>query len=301
MKNADPGPAASARQIETRNVGSLGVHAALLGLPMCTEEQFAALCRSINLHGLKKPLTVIGDQVIDGRNRLEAVKSCGLKQCEVVEAAPGTDPLAYAIESAVTGRNLTKSGIVLFLFLKHPALHDLLSRKNARKSPKGGSVISITHPPEKGSESFAALAENYRVPREYFSTLATLHDEATDEEWAEIERAILACEASIPALKAGFAGGRATLGKKRSDPKYHLLAPKIAVTLCSAFKAWGKINWAEHAKLHDRACYGLQTAFAAMPDEVREINKRAIEQWPEHERRALAKDLNRRLRGARTK
>lgn len=296
MKNAVPGPAAPARQIETRNVSSLAVHAALAGLPMCTQEQFAALCRSINLHGLKKPLTVIGDKVIDGRNRLEAVKACGLQQCEVIEAAPGTDPLAYAIESAVTGRNLTKSGIVLFLFLKHPALADLRARQMKRQAPKGGDVISITTPPEKGSESFKVLSENYRVPREYFSILAALHDEANAKEWAEIERAILACEASIPALKAGFAGGRATLGKKRADPKYHLLAPKIAVTLCSAFKAWGKINWAEHAKLHDRACYGLQTAFATMPDEVRAINMRAIEQWPEHERRALAKDLNKRLR-----
>ena len=279
------------RQIEIRTTKSLKPHPALTGLPMCTTEQFAALCKSIQEHGLKKPLTVIGNGVIDGRNRLEACATVGLDRVAVIEAAPGTDPLTYAIESAVTGRNLTKSGIVLFLFLKHPALADLRSRRMRRNESKGGSVIKITTPPEKGSTSFSDLAETYRVPREYFSTLAALHDEADEEEWAEIERAILACEASIPALKAGFHGKRATIGKKRSDPKYHLLAPRITTTLLSVFKAWPKIDWTEHKPAHDKAGINLLAAFRAMPDEVRALNANAIRSWPEHERAALIKEL----------
>jgi hypothetical protein len=270
-------------QYEIRKVSSLREHPALACIPRCTIPQFNALCESIKKGGMHQPLTVIGNLVIDGRNRLAALREIGEKECKVQIADSSIDPLTYAVESAVTGRNLTKSGIVLMLFIQHIALSE------SRKIRKGGCQ------PEKGTgdsiTSYHDLAEKYNVPREYFSTLAGIYDASGDAQWNQVVSAILDDERAITAMNAGLAGKLATAGKKRADPKYHLLAPQSAVTMCSVFKSWGKINWGEHTFQHTRALAGLTAAFGAMPDEVRALNARAVLEWPEHERTDLLKAL----------
>lgn len=280
-------------QISKVPTDSLKLHPCLDGFPALPTEEFATLRQSIAEHDILKPLTCLPDAaggllVIDGRHRLAAAKELNMPQVPVIVHGAGVDPLAYALESAVTGRNLTKSGIVLILYLKHPELSansNDRKKANLAKNPNDSRCDKIT----STGAVYVSVAETYHVPREYFTRLASIHEACSREEWAEVKTSIMAGDASIPAMYAGVAGRTRTKGKKRQDAQYHVLVPRVASTLAHAFKVWGKIKFDEAAKrkMDDDFLH----AFETMPPDVRELNCFAIARWPKHERDALIKTL----------
>jgi hypothetical protein len=190
-------------------------HPILDGFPMLTEDQFSALVESIETHGVLKPLTIIekdGKQyVIDGRNRRSAALKAGLKKVPVVEAADGTDPLSYAIESAVTGRNLTKSGIALMLYMKHPDLVGAGGAKPGRQR-NGHSMAISSDAQNQEDNSFRKIAERYHVHRDYFRLLIHVRElcrpwpKNADFEWDLVKQWILEDELSITRLLPSLEG-----------------------------------------------------------------------------------------------
>jgi hypothetical protein len=283
---------------------NLSEHPALAGFPLLSEEQLAVLTMSIAEHGVLKPLVCVKDPsgaadkglVIDGRNRLQAAKNNIFSSVPVEWAPEGTDPVIYALESAISGRNLTRSGVVLLLLEQHPDLaeereirrtYNLKHSKNANVS-RCNNVASI-----EGKGSFESMSDRYNVPRDYFRQLLTIRDAfAKDPEgWEKVRMAILNGEGSIPAMVRGAGGAVATKGKNRADPHYENLACTATRTVANVFRAWGSFKFRDDRQLAI-AENNLAEMFGTMPDAVRKINARAIaESWPAHEKAMLAKML----------
>lgn len=295
-------------------VAELQEHPALEQIPMLPACQFEALKQSLLTYGPLKPLAVVrGEEptapwraspadghpskegiksengrwlVIDGRNRLAAHRELGTPRVAAMVCEPGTDPLTYAIESAVAGRNLTKSGIVLMLFLGHPEI--LKERANRRGGRRGQETVI-------SENSYRQLAGRYMVPHYYFSTLADIHAkcQASGDEaaWDEAKRAILEEEVSIPHVHAGIGSRLSDHTKKRRDPHYEQLLFSLPGTIVNAFKQWGRVGWSEDFP-REAALEKVREMVAAMPDEVRAVTVDAVvESWPEHDQKTLFKAL----------
>jgi len=272
-------------------------HPAIMDMPMLGEADLRALTASIQNNGVMKPISLSHDgQVIDGRNRIAAAVRAGLISVPVIYLGSEVDPLSYALESAVTGRNLTRSGIVLMLYLKHPDLVAMRAdRKGGRPSEEKGQITVDNYQrfPGKGSESFASISEKYNVPAEYFTRLAHIHEQVDEDTWEKVKRSILDRESSISAMVAGIAGKESS--KTRKDPSYHRLTCTIAVTMENAFKNWGKIAWNEKYS-RETAVTSFGQALLVAPDEIRVIEGEVImTHWTDHEREQLYKQLKKKV------
>lgn len=271
-------------------------HKAVADFPNVSDEQYDALRASVAQYGVLEPIVVIalsaedrkrygpGSEwaVIDGRTRLRAALELNLPSVPARVVADDIDPVTYAIESAVAGRNLTKSGIVLLLFLKHPAL---AAERAERVGGRPKKELDVT------TSSFRQVAQRYGVPRDYFVRLGAIQDASTDAEWGAVQHSILAGEAHIPTLYAGLGGRLATKGRRRHAPRYDFLARNASTTLVNVFKHWSEFEFS-HERLEEKTAANIRELFAVAPDPVRQVQADVIvESWPEHERKALARRL----------
>ena len=260
-------------------------HPSIVDMPMLGEDDLKALTESILNHGVMKPISLSHDGlVVDGRNRAVASVRAGLTSVPVIYLDVSVDVASYALESAVTGRNLTRSGIVLMLYLKHPGLAEMRSdRKGGRPSKEKGQETA-----DKIS-SFRDIADKYNVPAEYFTRLAHIHEQCDNETWLSVQRSILDRETSIPAMVAGLAGKQATDGKKRRDPDYLSLTIRTATTLKNIFANWGSVKIPP--KWHDQVLNNFGDSIRHMPPDIKVVTIAAIKDWPQHDKNALIKAL----------
>jgi hypothetical protein len=181
----------------------LVAHPDLADFPSLSDDQLAALTISIKERGIQTPLVVDDErQVFDGRARLGIALALDLPSVPVIYRAE-KDVLAFAIESAVNRRQLTRSAIAFLLFEQHP---DLASASNKGGRPKKLAGVR----PVSGLDlaSFRDLAVRYRVVREHFTLLAEMRAEMTPDEWTALRSVVLFEEASISRQFAGFKTGR---------------------------------------------------------------------------------------------
>src|SRR5678815_3528857 len=54
-------------------------HPASRLFPMLAEDEFEALKSDISEHGLREPIVVVDDELVDGRNRLRACRELGIE------------------------------------------------------------------------------------------------------------------------------------------------------------------------------------------------------------------------------
>ena len=272
---------------------SLTVHPAAAAIPDLPPAQYAALKSSIERQGILQPLLVDdAGRVIDGRHRLRAAIELGLDVVPVATVA-GDDAALIACDAAVTSRNLTTSGRVLILFLAHPDLQRGGVRETSKANLLRGSAPNVNYSQSGKSKefaTFAAIAERYGVPREYFSTLAEILAKCRDEDdWRAAQRMILDDEISIPRVNAGIGGRRSTTGTKRSAPSYGPLAARALTTLTNSFRAWSRIEWQpeRRASLLERFDHALSVA----PPEIRGRVTNWVLSWPAHEQAEILKEL----------
>jgi hypothetical protein len=83
-------------------------HPACLIFPPLPAAEFDALIADIAARGLIHPIVTLGNQVLDGRNRLLACRRAGVKPRFVQWRGTGS-PLAWAISANVQRRHLTAS------------------------------------------------------------------------------------------------------------------------------------------------------------------------------------------------
>jgi hypothetical protein len=263
---------------------ALSLHPVLDGFPELAAAQYEALKASVDELGVLEPLMAVKDGegkllVFDGRHRRRAALDL-LKETVPVIVRSDIDPLDYAIERAAVGRQLTKSGVVLMLFEKHPSLADgATDRKGGRTAHSMRSSYEKGENPrahsgrtgEEGTVSYRALAERYQVPEQYFRLLAkikfgapadgehSLVKPATEEQWLWVRRAILEEEMAITAVIRGYQSQNATLGKHRADPVYLTynpatgklggILPASLISLKNGFSQWPKLDFQARGEL----------------------------------------------------
>jgi hypothetical protein len=266
-------------------------HSVLENIPRLAPDQLESLRESIARRGLMEPLDVVPNPehegaylIIDGRHRFEILRKANQPIPCIVSNEK--DPLDFAIDKAVQGRQLTKSGVVLMLFLNHPDLAD----KRARAARTKAGVE-----PLDSIKTYADIARTYRVPPEYFTKLASIHDRCTDEEWEEVKIGIFQKDSAITALNAGSYGRDACKGKRRTSPHYHALARASLATVANAFGHWGEIKLATEKQRLDME-KRILTALTVMPDEVKGYQIGVIvEKWHLNHKAALFNQLKVRI------
>ena len=276
-------------------------HPQIMGIPMMGDRDLERLTAAIKDRGVERKISLSHDGlVIDGRNRIAAAIKAGLDLVPVEYLDEKINVAAFALDSAVSGRNLTKSGIVLLLFLEHPDLAGLRAARAGgyqftEKGQRTGDSITSSQEKGKQTSSFHDVADRYNVPREYFTFLSKIREACTDDEWEGVVRSILDDETSITAYARGIAGKEATKGKQRSDPHYHRLTCMSAVTMENAFKNWGTIAWNEKFS-REAAVASFGQALLVAPNEIRAIETDVIiGHWTDHDREQLFKQLKKQV------
>jgi N6-adenosine-specific RNA methylase IME4/ParB-like chromosome segregation protein Spo0J len=76
-------------------------------LPLLDGEDFASLVADIKAHGLREPVIIYEDMVLDGRNRLRACEAAGVEP--TFSVYQGDDPVAYIVSLNLRRRHLDES------------------------------------------------------------------------------------------------------------------------------------------------------------------------------------------------
>ena len=84
------------------------VHPAAAVFPIMSGREFDALVEDVRVNGLREPVVVSGDQLIDGRNRVRACAAAGVVP-GVRELAHGTDVASWVMSVNVHRRHLDAS------------------------------------------------------------------------------------------------------------------------------------------------------------------------------------------------
>jgi N6-adenosine-specific RNA methylase IME4 len=90
------------------DTATLKIHPLAHIVPEMRSDEWNQFLADVKLAGIRVPLEVIGDVVIDGRHRLKAAQFLGLNEVPVVDApVNGDPPEVYMMKAAVLRRHLT--------------------------------------------------------------------------------------------------------------------------------------------------------------------------------------------------
>jgi hypothetical protein len=271
-------------------------HPELAEFPLASPAAMAALSESIRQTGQLVPLAVRrdGDRwlVVDGRNRLRVLRAIGTPHAICVEVS--ADPFEMALETAICRRQLTKSGIVLLLWLKHPDLAKLRGdKRNTNHPDKGGHANGWhDHLSPLAATTFATLSERYGVHRDYWTAMGYVAEMCGNDAdlWEQVKLMVLEQETSLPRVRAGLGGLKKTKAQNRKPTDYADVFRRSVTGICNAFGVWSRIPAMKREPLAD--AWTLAMADAELPDELRERTLNAMMKWPDGWRKRIAKDLN---------
>jgi len=133
------------------------VHPAAAVFPIMSGREFDELVEDVRVNGLREPVVVSGDQLVDGRNRVRACAAAGVVP-EVRELAHGTDVASWVMSVNVHRRHLDASQRAL-LASRLSALSDEVTLGQAGEM-MGVSRASVARAAavEKGPEPLRAAA-----------------------------------------------------------------------------------------------------------------------------------------------
>ena len=98
--------------VETKTYRDLAHHSLAEIFPLMEGDEFDALVKDIEDNGLREPIWLYEDKILDGRNRYRAVvkakKQYGLKE-ENFRTYNGSDPLGFVVSANLHRRHLTES------------------------------------------------------------------------------------------------------------------------------------------------------------------------------------------------
>ena len=84
-------------------------HPAACLFPLIEGDEFKELAASIKKHGQQEPIYVLGNEILDGRNRLRACKEAGVEPWIANAQLEGLTPFEFSIARNFTRRHLNES------------------------------------------------------------------------------------------------------------------------------------------------------------------------------------------------
>lgn len=87
-------------------IGGYGIHPAAAMFPMMSALELAEMVKDLGEHGLRDDIVLIGDLILDGRNRCRACVIAGVKPRVVQWDGEGGSPEAYVFSKNVLRRHL---------------------------------------------------------------------------------------------------------------------------------------------------------------------------------------------------
>jgi hypothetical protein len=234
-------------ELKDLDPSDISEHPLLKNISLLPTEKYEVLKATIAVRGIEHPVTCLPGRIlegkqqyllIDGRHRLKAAQELRLCKFPAVirPAMSDEQTLKFILDAAVTGRQLTKSGIALMLFECNPAMIENRKARTGGRPRKAKPAFADTgfpankdgHIVETEAEtSFTEMAEDYHVPRDYFSRLATIRENCRpwpddkDFEWKLVKRWIIEDEMGITRLLPALEGYQLThsLGKDKTQIK----------------------------------------------------------------------------------
>lgn len=220
--------------------------------------EFAALVESVRLHGVREPLRVSGDLIVDGRHRWLAALEAGVT-VPTVEVDDSEIP--EVIQDAVTRRHFTKGALAYMTVILHP---EIAAAK--RGNPQLGNEKTIENSQLHTECAIGDWAKKIGVHRNTMVQATELYrlvsryksqQEKTDAAvWAGAGLGALI--SGIKANKDKLEAGEEIPGEALQDKRviqYEKLAVRTVTSIGTVFENWQKIpeEWQDYTldKLSD--------------------------------------------------
>lgn len=245
-------------------------------------DEWRAFVADIREHGIREPLKVVGDLVVDGETRRLAAKQ--LKLNVPTEEVPADEALAVIVRNLLLRRNVVSKSALAYLAypLMQPAHEEARERHLARLKTGGaatkGHAVAI-------APQLDDFADQIGVGVSLFKYAAKIHEAfAADPALkAELEPSILVDGAGLGGIVAGIGGRQATRGKPKGRQAEQLeLFSEAWSTLGKRFGHWARMS----VDVREQALPALRKTVAAMPPDLREELKRAIRNAEKEEKAA---------------
>jgi len=117
-------------------VSTYEVHEACQLFPLLDDEELEKLAEDIKTNGLRHPVVLHEEKILDGRNRLLACEKVGVSPR--FEEAPSGDPVAYVLSTNLHRRHLTPSQAAMVASKAMPMLEKEARRRQREGGSKGG-------------------------------------------------------------------------------------------------------------------------------------------------------------------
>lgn len=134
-------------------------HAAAMVFPMLGEDDFGGLTSSLKLNGMRTPIALVGDQIVDGRNRFRAAEKAGVKMV-FRQLDPDEDICRFVMDMNIHRRNLTSGRkVALASTLRRMAIRIEEMRRTARREralKPTGAEAGASDPPADAAQAGAA-------------------------------------------------------------------------------------------------------------------------------------------------
>jgi len=160
------------------------VHRVAMLFPMMEGVEYDALVTDIAANGLRSPITLLDDRILDGRNRARACQDAKVKPR--FEQYGGDDPLAFVVSQNLHRRHLNTSQ------------RALIAAKISNLPPHRPSKSKV---PKSGDFPAHIAAELLSVGRGTVEQAKTVLDHALPEVVASIERGHLTINAASQLAK----------------------------------------------------------------------------------------------------
>lgn len=187
------------------------IHPVAEMFPMMDEDELNELAADIKQNGLLNPIILDeNDQLIDGRNRLEACQRIG-KQAQIQHIRlDGIDPTAYILSANEHRRHMTKGQRAMvaakILFLKNKKQEDIATETGAARPSIAKAVVVLEYArdlaPEvisgaKGlNEAYAEAQKRKEDQQSDQAKLARLRESASDLADQVVEEKLTLAEAT---------------------------------------------------------------------------------------------------------
>ena len=128
--------------------------------PPMQGEEFKALCQDVKDNGLKNPIVLKDDKILDGSNRARACEEVGVRP--KYENFNGGDPLEYVISQNVLRRHLTSSQRSILALELEEQFAAEIKAKQVKKDPNAPKA-RYSHDPKVASTAAAKAAKKLHI------------------------------------------------------------------------------------------------------------------------------------------